>query len=155
MSATSRIVRAISFGVLPRLAPSTMAIMRSRNAFAGVGCNTHDDPVGQHACAAGDRTEVSAGFADHRRGFASDRGFVDGCCSLDHFAIGGNDFAGFDQNVGANGEFIAWRRPGSAAAARSLKNSGNHPLAGRAKAHQLAPCRGLQPEPPQRWRREQ
>ncbi len=33
--ATSRIVRAISFGVLPRRAPSTIAIMRSRKASPG------------------------------------------------------------------------------------------------------------------------
>ena len=35
VSATSRIVSAISFGVLRRLAPSTMAIMRSRKVSPG------------------------------------------------------------------------------------------------------------------------
>ncbi len=98
VSATSRMVSAISFGVLLRLAPSTIAIMRSRKASPGIGCNANDDPVGQHARAAGDRRKVAAGFADHRRGFAGDRGFVDRRHAFDHLAIGRNRVAGLDQH---------------------------------------------------------
>lgn len=36
VKATSKIVKAISLGVLPRLAPSTIAIMRSRKASPGL-----------------------------------------------------------------------------------------------------------------------
>ena len=46
--------------------------------LAGIDCNAHDDPVGQHARAARDGAEIAAGFADHRRGFAGDGAFVDG-----------------------------------------------------------------------------
>ncbi len=45
--------------------------------LAGVGRDLDDDPVGQHLGAAGDRAPVSAGFADHRRALAGDRGLVD------------------------------------------------------------------------------
>ncbi|MGY3651716.1 hypothetical protein ACVWW2_007007 [Bradyrhizobium sp. LM4.3] len=41
---------------------------------------------------------VAAGFADDRRGFAGDRGLVDGGDALDHLAIGGNGIAGLDQH---------------------------------------------------------
>ena len=54
VSATSRMVSAISFGVFCRLAPSTMAIMRSMNASPGLTRDAHHEPVRQHARAAGD-----------------------------------------------------------------------------------------------------
>ena len=60
--------------------------------------DAHADPVGQHLRAAGDRGAVAAGFADHRRGFAGDGGFVDRGHALDHLAVGGNDVAGLDQH---------------------------------------------------------
>ncbi len=77
VSATSRIVSAISFGVFCRFAPSTIAIIRSRKLSPGLARDAHDEPVGQHARAAGDRREVAAGLADHRRRFAGDRALVD------------------------------------------------------------------------------
>ena len=54
VSAASRMSSAISFGVFCRLAPSTSAIMRSRNVSPGLAVTSHDEPVGQHPRAAGD-----------------------------------------------------------------------------------------------------
>ena len=71
--ATSRMVSAISLGVFCRLAPSTSAIMRSRKdspCRAVMRTTSQSDSTTR---AAGDRGEVAARFADHRRGFAGDR----------------------------------------------------------------------------------
>ena len=65
---------------------------------AGRGGDAHLDPVGDHGRAAGDRRAVAAGFADHRRGFAGDGGFVDRGDALDHLAVRGIDVAGLDQH---------------------------------------------------------
>ena len=68
---------AISFGVFCREAPSTSAIIRSTKVSPGFGGDAHDDPVGQHPRAAGDRAAVAAGLADDRRRLAGDRRLVD------------------------------------------------------------------------------
>ena len=62
----SRIDRAISFGVFWRSAPSTRAIIRSRNVSPGLDGDLHDDLVGQHPGAAGDRRAVAAALPDDR-----------------------------------------------------------------------------------------
>ena len=69
------------------------------------------DPVRQHLRAAGHRRAVAAGFADHGRGFAGDRGFVDGSDALDHLAVGGDVVAGFDQHDIADLEAGAGHQP--------------------------------------------
>ena len=66
VSPASRMLSAISFGVLRRSAPSTSAIIRSRNECPGSWVISHDDPVREHAGAAGDGAAVAAGLADHR-----------------------------------------------------------------------------------------
>ena len=66
VSATSRMVSAISFGVFWRLAASTIEIMRSRKVSPGFDRHAHQDPVGQHTGAARHRGEVAARFADDR-----------------------------------------------------------------------------------------
>ena len=76
VSAASRMSRAISFGVFWRLAPSTMAIMRSRKASPGLAVmrtmiqsdSTRVPPV--------TRAPVAAGFADDRRALAGDGALV-------------------------------------------------------------------------------
>jgi hypothetical protein len=45
-----------------------------------------------------DPCAVAAGFADHGRGLAGDRGFIHRRHAFDHLAVGGNVVAGFDQN---------------------------------------------------------
>ena len=56
----SRMLSAISLGVFCRLAPSTRLIMRSRKPSPGLARDAHDQPVGEHARAAGDRAAVAA-----------------------------------------------------------------------------------------------
>ena len=62
----SRMLSAISFGVLRRSAPSTSAIMRSRNDLPGSWVISTTIRSREHARAAGDRAAVAAGLADHR-----------------------------------------------------------------------------------------
>ena len=73
--------------------------MRSRKVEPGRGGDTHADPVGKHLRAAGDGRAVAAGFANDRRRFAGDRGFVDRSHALDHLAVGRNDVAGFTSTM--------------------------------------------------------
>ncbi len=93
VSPASRMSRAISLGVLWRLAPSTSEIMRSRKVCAGIGGDPHQDAVRQDPGAAGDRRAVPAGLADHGRRLAGDRRFVDRRDALDDLAVAGNDVA--------------------------------------------------------------
>ena len=58
--------------------------------FAGIGGDAHDQPVGQHARAAGDAAAVAAAFADHRCALAGDGAFVDRGDAFDHLAVGGD-----------------------------------------------------------------
>ena len=61
--------------------------------LTGIDVDAHDDPVRQHACAAGDGVEVAACGAYHRRTLASDRGFVDRRHALDHLAVAWDEIA--------------------------------------------------------------
>jgi hypothetical protein len=88
VSAASRMVSAISLGVFWRFAPSTSAIMRSRKVSPGIGGDAHDDPVGQHARAAGHGAAVAAGLAHDRRRFAGDGALVDRGDAFDDLAVG-------------------------------------------------------------------
>ncbi len=57
--------------------------------LAGIRGDADFDLVGEHARAAGDRRAVAAGFADHGRGFAGDRGLVHRGDAFDNFAVRG------------------------------------------------------------------
>ena len=86
-----------------------MAIMRSMKASPGIDGHAHDQPVGQHPRAAGDRGEIAARFADHRRGFAGDRALIDRRHAFDHLAVRRDDIAGFDQEQIALAQIpLAW-----------------------------------------------
>ena len=62
--------------------------------------DAHDDLVGEHARAAGDRRAVAAGLADHRCRLAGDRRLVDAGDALDHLAVARDDLArGHDDHV--------------------------------------------------------
>ena len=93
VSPASRMLRAISLGVFCRLAPSTRAIMRSRKVSPGFERDAHDDPVGQHPGAAGDRRAVAARLADDRGRLAGDGRLVDRGDALDDLAVAGDDLA--------------------------------------------------------------
>ena len=66
--------------------------------FARIGRDAHDQPVGQHARAAGDAAAVAAAFADDRGAFAGDGAFVDRGHAFDDFAVAGNQVARLDQH---------------------------------------------------------
>ena len=66
--------------------------------FAGIRRDADLDLVGENSRAAGDGAAVAARFADHRRAFAGDDGFVDGGDAFDHFAVARNQVAGFDRS---------------------------------------------------------
>ncbi len=66
--------------------------------FAGIGGDAHHEPIGEHARAAGDAAAVAAAFADDRGAFAGDGAFVDRGDAFDHFAVAGNQIAGFDEH---------------------------------------------------------
>ncbi len=95
VSAESRMVSAISFGVFWRFAPSTSAIMRSRKPLPFSDGDADDDAVAQDARAAGDGAAVAAALANDGRGFAGDGGFVHAGDAFDDLAVGGNDVARF------------------------------------------------------------
>ena len=89
VSAASRMFSAISLGVFWRLAPSTMAIMRSRKVSPGLAVMRTTSQSDKHACAAGHRAAIPAALADDGRALARDGAFVDRGHAFDHFAIAG------------------------------------------------------------------
>ena len=105
----SRMFSAISLGVFCRLAPSTRAIIRSMKLSPGLAVISHDDAVGEHLGAAGDRAPVAAGLADDRGGLAGDRRLVDAGDTLDDVAVAGDDLPGHDDDPVAE---LQLRSPG-------------------------------------------
>ena len=89
---------AISFGVLRRVGALDQRDHAVEEALARLLGDLDDDPVGEHARAAGDRAAVAAGLADHGRGLAGDRGLVDRGDALDHGAVAGDQLAGLDDH---------------------------------------------------------
>ena len=67
-------------------------------ALALAAGDAHHEPVGQHARAAGHGGEVATGLAQHRRGFAGHRAFVDRGDAFDDLAVGGDDVVRLDQH---------------------------------------------------------
>ncbi len=96
---TSRMCSAISFGVFWREAPSTSAIMRSRNDSPGLAPmrttmrsdSTLVPPV------TAERSPPR--LADDRRGLAGDGRLVDRRDALDHLAVAGDELAGLDHDL--------------------------------------------------------
>ena len=143
---------AISFGVFCRLAPSTSAIMRSRNVSPGLAEIAHDQPVREQSRAAGDAAAVAAAFADHRCAFAGDGALVHRRHAFDHFAVSRDQVAGLDQDdiVLAQRARPApvWRVERSAGSSSFLASTSRASLAA---ANRPAPCRGPRPSPRQSW----
>ena len=96
VSPASRIDRAISFGVFCRSAPSTSAIIRSRNVSPGLAVirttisslSTRVPPVTAERSPPDSRID--------RRRLAGDRRLVDGGDALDDVAVAGDHLAGRD-----------------------------------------------------------
>ena len=122
---------AISFGVFCRSAPSTSAIIRSRNVSPGIGRDLHANPVGQHLGAAGHRRAVAARLANDRRRLAGDGALVHRRDAFDDVAVGRDHLAG--------------RHPDDVALAQRRRR---HDLVGPVRALALRDRLGL--GPPQR-----
>ncbi len=66
--------------------------------FAGIHVDAHDDPVREHASAAGHGVEVASRGANDRSALAGDRAFVDRRCALDHLAVAGDEVTLYNEN---------------------------------------------------------
>ena len=80
----------------------------------------HDDPVGQHGGAAGDRAAVAARLADDRRRLAGDRRLVDGRDALDDVAVARDRLARLDDHEVAD-RSARCRRPAFSTPSTSLR----------------------------------
>ena len=87
VSAASRMSSAISFGRLLPLGALDHRDHPVEERLAGVGRDADDEPVGQHARAAGDGAAVAAALADDRRALAGDGALVDRRDALDDLAV--------------------------------------------------------------------
>src|ERR1019366_6209395 len=93
-------------GVRWRLAPSTIAIMRSIKASPGLAvmrmCSMSDcsrvPPVTAERSPPASGRAAPPRLADHRCGFAGDCTLIDQSRALDHLAVAWNRVAGFDQH---------------------------------------------------------
>ena len=114
-----------------------------------------DDPVREHARAAGDRRAIAAGLADHGSGLARDRRLVDRRDPLDHGPVAGDQLAGLDDDDVALAQLGgldwscrsgAWRRsPGASCAAC-------RPARGRGPRRTPRPCSRTRPSATARTR---
>jgi hypothetical protein len=152
VSATSRMVRAISFGVFWRLAFFDHGNHAVDEGFARIDRDPDDHPVGQHAGAAGDGREVAAGFADDRGRFAGDGGFVDRGDAFDDFAIGRNGFMAWTRTVSPLTQIGPVSVPTLNHASVRSTSWPRFPSSGRA-AKRPVPCCALRPAPRRNWRR--
>ena len=118
--------------------------------LARVGGDAHDDAVGEHLGAAGDRRAVAAALADHRRRLAGDGRLVDRGDALDDLAVAGDQLAGLDDHQVA----LAQRRPRTRLLAPAVAQPARawSPCASCA-ACRPGPCRGPRRPPRRSWRR--
>ena len=98
VSAASRMLRAISLGVLCRLGALDQGNHAVQETLARVGGNPHDQPVRQRPRTARHSRAIPAGFADHRGTLPGDRTFVDAGNALDDLTVAGDDLARLDQH---------------------------------------------------------
>ena len=99
VNAAKTSAKAISLGVRWRMAPSTSAIIRSRNewpASAVISTTMRSDSTRGSAGHAG---AVAARFANHRRALAGDGRLIDGRNALDDLTVAGDDLSRFDDDV--------------------------------------------------------
>ncbi len=108
VSPASRILSAISFGVFCRSAPSTSAIMRSRNVSPGLEVIRTMMTSRQHARATRYRRAVASGFADHRSRLARDCRLIHRGNAFDDLAVAGNHLSGDDAHLISDAELRAW-----------------------------------------------
>ena len=119
-------------------------------AVALVHRHANDDAIAQHARAAGHGAAIAAALANHRGGFAGDRGFIHARDSFNDIAVRGNDVTGF-----ANDEcrLSANRRRELSPRVPLRKRRAIVVVARLAATLRPALCRGLPPSLPRNWRR--
>ncbi len=66
--------------------------------FARIRRHTDDDPIGQHAGSPRHCASITAALPDDRGALARNRALVDRGDPLDHVAVRGDEFPGFDEN---------------------------------------------------------
>ena len=88
--------------------------------LARIDGDADDDPVGQHAGAAGDGREVAARLADHRGRFAGDGRFVHRGHALDDLAVGRDGVTGVHHDDVALAQIVGRHRLPLAAALGSF-----------------------------------
>ena len=142
----SRMPRAISLGVLRRSRALDQGDHAVEEALARLLGDLDDDPVGEHAGAAGDRAAVAAGLADHRRRLAGDGRLVDRGDALDHGAVAGDQLARLDDHDVAA---VQLARPAS----RRRRAGAPPSRCASPAARRPGPCRGPRPAPRRGWRR--
>ena len=119
----SRMLSAISFGVLRRCGALDQRDHPVQEGVAGLLGDLDHDPVRQHAGAAGDRAAVAAGLADDRGRLAGDGRLVDRGDALDHGAVAGDQLAGLDDHQVALDQLggLAWCEPSCSVATVSWR----------------------------------
>ena len=141
----SRMFSAISFGVLRRSAPSTSAIMRSRNDWPGswVISTTMRSESTRVPPVTALRSPPDSRMTG--RGLAGDRRLVDRGDALDHRAVAGDHLAGLDDDD------VAAVQLGGRARGAVLHAARRSRCASRA-ARRPGPCRGPRRAPRRGWR---
>ena len=117
--------------------------------LARPGGDPHDDLVGQHPGAAGDRRAVAARLADDRRRLAGDGRLVDRGDALDDLAVGRDHLAGRDDHD------VVRRRAATTAPARASRRPGagwRRSRSGPCAGCRPGPCPGPRPSPRRSWR---
>ena len=117
--------------------------------LAGPGGDAHDDLVGQHPGAAGDRRAVAAGLADHRRRLAGDGRLVDAGDALDDLAVAGDHLAGRRRRTRRRAR-AAGSGTSSSCAVRGGR--GRPSRTGSCAACRPAPCPAPRRSPRRSWR---
>ena len=120
--------------------------------FARVDGDAHDQPVGQHARAAGHGGEIAAGLADHRRRLAGDRALVDRGDAFDHLAVERDRVARLDQDDGALPQLVGLLRVPGRTVCRRMQHLGDDLAASCRAGSPSAPCCALRRMPRRSWR---
>ena len=116
--------------------------------LARVGGDADDEPVGEHARAAGDGAAVAAALADHRRALAGDGALVDRGDALDHLAVAGDRGRPASTSTRSPRRRLGGGTSSTAASRRGRGEAlGARPPGGPGAACRPAPCRGPRPSP--------
>ena len=111
--------------------------------------DANDDAVAEDARAAGDGAAVAAAFADDRRGFAGDGGFIHAGDAFDDIAVGRNHVARFADDEVA----LLQIRRGNFFFAPVAQAAGHRVLARSCAGWRPGLCRGLRRRLRRSWRR--